>query len=135
MNKIKKLFLASILWIFLISGQAFAWDLSLIPKSEVWSCKWLYEAFNSQDLSEVWEFNFDMLWCYIVYLIDIFTKLSVIISFIFVLIWAFRYTIVYLEWDEENWQKAKTTIKNALIWLSISTLAYVIVDLFIRFLL
>ncbi|MCD5382940.1 hypothetical protein LR002_02350 [Candidatus Gracilibacteria bacterium] len=135
MNKIKKLFLASILGIFLISGQAFAGDLSLIPKSEVGSCKGLYEAFNSQDLSEVGEFNFDMLGCYIVYLIDIFTKLSVIISFIFVLIGAFRYTIVYLEGDEENGQKAKTTIKNALIGLSISTLAYVIVDLFIRFLL
>jgi len=75
-----------------------------------------------------------MIWCYIVYLIDVFSKVAVMIAFLFVLIWAFRYTITYLEWSED-WKKAKDTIKNALIWLAVSTLAYVIVDIFIRFLL
>lgn len=133
MKKINKIFLSIIFSIiyFLINFQSVSADLWIIPSSDsdLWSsCKWLTEAFSS------WEFSFDLIWCYILFLIDIFSQVAVMISFVFVLIWSFRYTITYLEGDE-NWDNAKKTIKNALLWLAISTLAYVIVDVFIRFLL
>ena len=138
MKKFSKLFLTAIIWIFFLwnISWVYAWDIWLIPSEKVeWTtCGWLFEAFWTSDRSTAGEFDFDMIWCYIVYLIDIFSKIAVMISFVFVLVWAFRYTITYLEWDDD-WKKAKETIKNALIWLAVSTLAYVIVDVFIRFLL
>ena len=106
-------------------------NIWLVPAADKWlweACKWITNAFIS------WEFSFDMIWCYIVYLIDVFSKIAVMIAFVFVLIWAFKYTITYLTGDDD-WEKAKKTIINALKWLAVSTLAYVIVDVFIRFLL
>lgn len=124
MKELKKIFLAVIY--FLINFWEIFADakISLIPE---WKNA-LAEAFRT------WEFSFDLIWQYILFLINIFSQIAVMVSFLFVLIWAFRYTITYLEWDE-NWDNAKKTIKNALIWLAISTLAYVIVDIFVRFLL
>jgi len=121
MKKINKIFLTSLF--FLVNFQFTFADLWLVPQT--WKLK---------DAFETWEFSFDLIWEYILYLINVFSQIAVMISFLFVLIWAFRYTITYLEWDE-NWDNAKKTIKNALIWLAISTLAYVIVDVFVRFLL
>lgn len=117
----------AMIWIF------FLWNYSWVYAADLW----LVPSWNSPltEAFRTWEFSFDLIWVYIVYLIDVFSKIAVMISFVFVLIWAFRYTIVYLEWDTENWDKAKKTIKNALVWLAVSTLAYVIVDIFIRFLL
>ena len=147
MKKLSKFFLSGIIFSFIFSGvfflnsweQVYAWDtsISLIPGEDLWwSCEWFLAWFSSKmdDKMSAWEFSFDSFWCYFVYLIDVFTKLSVMISFLFVLIWAFRYTVTYLEWDDD-WKSAKTTIKNALIWLAVSSLAYVIIDIFIRFLL
>ena len=149
MNNISKIFLTAVIWIFFLwniwSIYAADSSVSLIPNSQDElsgeKCNWLFYAFwankwteKKPDYSSSWEFNFDMIWCYIIYLIDVFSKMAVMISFVFVLIWAFRYTITYLEWDDD-WKKAKETIKNALLWLAVSTLAYVIVDIFIRFLL
>jgi len=129
LNKIDNFFIIGLFYFF-NTWNIFADWIALVPKKDPnWTaCKWIAAAFSN------WEFSFDMIWCYIVYLINIFSKVAVMIAFVFVLIWAFRYTITYLEWDDD-WWNAKKTIKNALIWLVISTLAYVIVDIFIRFLL
>lgn len=106
--------------LFFSSKNIFAEWLTLIPS------KWeLAEKFVS------WEFEFDDIYAYLVYLIELLVQLSVVIAFIFILIWAFKYVISL--WNDESAQSAKKTILNSILGFVIASLAYVIVDIILRF--
>lgn len=126
----KKYLLSLFTGLILFSSEVFADDkkssLTIIPSepsdSKYWS---LIEAFES------WDFSVDDIYLYAVYLIDLLSIIAVIASFIFILVWAFRYVISF--WEDEAAQSAKKTIKNAILGLIVASLAYVIVDIIIRF--
>lgn len=79
---------------------------------------------------KTWEFSFNDVNSYLVYLIDLASEVAVIVAFIFVIIWWIRYILSL--WDNKKSEEAKKTIKNAVLWLCLSAFAWVIIDFIIR---
>ena len=101
-------------------SSVFAEELSIIP----WKSNKLYNAFNT------WEFSFTDINLYIIYLIDVLSVVAVVVSLLFVLIWWFRCVMAF--WSSDKWDWAKKTVFHALLWLWISTLAWVIVEIALK---
>lgn len=115
MNKIFLFILA-----FLYNHSVFAEGLTLIPDSN----PRLVQAFKTG------EFSFNDISYYLVYLIDLASIIAVSVAFVYVIIWWARYILSF--WEDKKAQDAKKTITNALLWLCLSALAWVIVDFIIR---
>ena len=116
-----KYILHSLFLFLLAKTSVFAADeLTLIPKND----NALVTAFKT------WEFSFNEINSYIVYLIDLLSVVAVVVSLIFVIIWAIKCVVAF--WQEDKWTSAKKTVWNALLWLWISSLAWVIVEIAIR---
>ncbi len=95
-------------------------SVSIIPKND----NVLVEAFKS------WYFSFSDLNLYAIYLIDMLSVVAIVVSLLFVIIWWFRCVLAF--WSDDKWDWAKKTVIHALMWLAISTLAWVIVELVLK---
>ncbi len=62
------------------------------------------------------------------YAIDYLMWFAATISIIFIIIWAFRISLWWLEWEKSEWKK---TIFYALAWLVLSSLSWIIFKLII----
>lgn len=112
MKKIKYLILPLL---FSLHSQIYATD--------AWVLGWV-----SQEKLRTWDIHTEDIPKIISYAIDYLMWFAATISIIFVIIWAYKIALWWLEWEKSEWKK---TIFYALWWFVLASLSWVIFKIII----